>query len=247
MNDVLSTLQSHRSDREFLTDPVGERQLEQILDCGRRAANWHNGQQVTAIVVRDPQRKARLAKLCAGQQKIEQAPLFIVLIADFHRTAQAAVMRQREQRIQRNMNGVLIGAVDTGIVMGAMMAAARSLGLGVCPIGAIRRAPRDVCRLLALPALTFPMAGLCIGHVARREGPLKPRIDRASFAHMESYAHQHAAGAVADLDRAYRDYSQAMGYGEAKLWSEEISRRYADDSSYADVAAVLREQGFDFN
>ncbi|MGD9941653.1 MAG: nitroreductase family protein [Burkholderiaceae bacterium] len=243
-NGVVSVLSSHRSERCFIDEPVDDQALHQILDCARRAPNWNNGQQVTTIVVQNPGRRSRLAELCGHQEKIVQAPVFLALVMDFHRTARAAALHQREQRVQGNLNGVLIGAVDVGIVLGTMMAAARSLGLGVCPIGGIRRQPRAVCRLLDLPPLTFPMAGLCVGHVADQAHPLKPRISLESFAHGESYVSELTSGAIGPLDDAYVAYAAAMGRSDAATWSDGISRRYAVTGDYAEVTPVLREQGF---
>ena len=43
------------------------------------------------------------------------------------------------------------------------MLAAESLRLGACYIGAIRSNARDIIRLLRLPRLMFPIAGMTIG------------------------------------------------------------------------------------
>jgi FMN reductase [NAD(P)H] len=68
-----------------------------------------------------------------------------------------------EQVIQDSVEGFAVGAVDAGIALGNLMTAARAAGLGVVPIGGIRRNPQAMIELLQLPELTFPIAGVASG------------------------------------------------------------------------------------
>jgi hypothetical protein len=70
--------------------------------------------------------------------------------------------------------------------MATLMTAARALGLGVVPIGGIRRDPQAMIDLLQLPANTFPVDGVVLGYVAE-ESPQKPRMAIESFRHEETY------------------------------------------------------------
>lgn len=240
---VWDLLQDHHSARDFSADPVEDATLDNVLACGLRAPNWNNGQHVTAIVVRDAQRRQRLSALCGKQASIAKAPVFVVLVMDFCRTAMASEQHGRTQRVHENQNAVLIGAVDVGIVLATMMAAARAAGLIVCPIGGVRRDSAAVCHLLELPALTYPMAGLCLGHAATPTTVRKPRIGLAAFAHEERYQPQRSRAGLAPLDAQYAGYSRALGKQDAPVWSDWISQRYAQPD-YTDVARVLSQQGF---
>ena len=240
---VWDLLQGHHSAREFTDAPIDESTLDNVLTCGLRAANWNNGQHVTAIVLRDSHRKQQMAALCGNQASIARAPIFVVLVMDFCRSAMAAQQHGRTQRVHENQNAVLIGAVDAGIVLGTLMAAARAAGLAVCPIGGVRRNSADVCTLLELPTLTYPLAGLCLGHPAKVPAALKPRIGLQALAHEERYQTQHSQDSLAPLDAQYSDYSEALGKASAPVWTDWISKRY-ESADYADVAQVLAQQGF---
>ncbi len=91
MNETIKVLKNHRSVREF--DPeidVSEVQTETIIEAALAAPNWINGQQVSVIEVREPERKAALAKAAGSQRWIEEAPVFLVFCMDFYRAKLAA-------------------------------------------------------------------------------------------------------------------------------------------------------------
>ena len=71
------------------------------------------------------------------------------------------------QEIQHSLEGVIASVTDVGIALGTLMVAARSYGLGIVPIGAVRREPQAIIDLFGLPEDTLPIAGVCIGYVDR--------------------------------------------------------------------------------
>lgn len=243
--DVLDLLRAHRSERDFTGQPVSDDTLEKVFDAARRSPTWNNAQNVSWVVVRDADKRARLAQYCGNQTWIARTPVFVVLLMDFHKTALAARKQGREQVVHDNVNSLLIGGVDTGIVMATMMTAARALGLDVCPIGGVRRQMQDVVDLLELPPLVVPMAGICMGHVETRSTLPKPRFDLAASWHDEVYRDHALPDTIDALDARMQDYSQALGRPDAQNWSDAISSRYAVPT-YTTVAATLVRQGFRF-
>lgn len=246
MDAVLELLASHRSVRSFVPRDVEPALLSSVYAAALRSPSWNNAQNVTLIEVRDPARKNALAALCGKQDSIRQAPVFTVLVMDFHKTSVAAARHGRQQTAHEDVNGLLIGAVDGGIVLSALMVAARAAGLGVCPIGGIRREPAAVIDLLQLPALTLPLAGLCMGYTDEPAGPAKPRLPLASFCHPERYDASRIAPAVQAIDDATLSYRQAHASNAPSSWSDAVSARYDAMPAYAGVAEVLQTQGFRF-
>jgi len=245
MNAVLDHLCAHRSERDFSEQPVGDDVLARVFEATRRAPTWNNAQNVSWVVVRNPQTKARLARCSGNQAWIDQAPVFVVLVMDFYKTELAAQRHGRRQAVLDNVNSVLIGAVDTGILMGTMMAAARAAGLGVCPIGGVRRNMAEVIELLRLPRLVVPMTGVCMGYVRKPSAGRKPRIDLASSWHPEVYDPARVAGGIDALDGEMQAYSRSLGRESAQSWSDAVSSRYGADA-YGGVGPALRRQGFRF-
>ncbi|GAA0523855.1 nitroreductase family protein [Pigmentiphaga sp. GD03639] len=245
MNPVLEHLCAHRSERDFSDRPVGDDTLAAVFEATRRAPTWNNAQNVSWVAVRDPRTKAALARCSGNQAWIARAPVFVVLLMDFYKTELAAGRHGRRQAVLDNVNSVLIGALDTGILMGTMMAAARAAGLGVCPIGGVRRGMLEVIELLRLPRLVAPLAGVCLGYLNTASEVRKPRMALEASWHAEAYDRDRVAGAIDALDADMDAYSRGLGREGAQSWSDAVSSRYAADA-YGGVGPALRRQGFCF-
>ena len=145
-----------------------------------------HSQQVSLVVVRDKATLARLAELAGGQPWIAQAPVFIAVVVDHHKTALGVEIGGATQTVHESLEGWTSGVLDAGIALGNLIVAARAFGLGTVPIGGIRRNPKAVRELLGLPHLALAVNGLVIGH-ATDHPPVKPRLPIESFRHDERY------------------------------------------------------------
>ncbi|NRY00671.1 hypothetical protein [Clostridium beijerinckii] len=63
---------------------------------------------------------------------------------DFYRTYLTGERTGYKQVIHKDIEGILAGSVDCGIILGASVIAAESLGLGTFPIGGIRKIQRKL-------------------------------------------------------------------------------------------------------
>jgi FMN reductase [NAD(P)H] len=221
MNDTLKLLQTHHSIRSYTDIPVSDEMLDQIIRAAWHGPTSMNAQEVSLVVTRDAQQRARIAELAGGQPWIAQAPVFITLVIDFNKTELGVRKAGQTQVIQESMEGYGVAAVDAGITLANLMTAARSLGLGIVPIGGIRRNPQAMIDLLGLPPLTFPQVGLCIGHIAK-DAPLKPRIDIATFRHDERYDPGNYQAAIDNYDQTIMTYWQQLGRSDGLTWSQNL-------------------------
>ena len=221
MNETLRSQQSHRSIRSYKSDSISEEMLNNIIATAHQAPTSMNAQEISLIVVRDTERKAKIAELAGSQPWIAQAPVFITIVIDFHKTDLGVRKAGETQIIQESMEGFGVAAVDAGIVLGTMMTAAESLGLGVVPIGGIRRNPQGMIDLLALPPLTFPLVGLVIGHIDKN-APQKPRLALNTFRHEERYDDSHYADAIDSYDEEILDYWQRLNRADGVTWSNNL-------------------------
>ena len=225
MNETLRVQQSHRSIRSYKAEPVSDAMLDQIISAAHRAPTSMNAQEISLIVVRDVEQRARIAELCGGQAWITQAPVFITIAIDFYKTDLGVRKAGQAQIIHESMEGFGVAAVDAGIVLGTLITAAESLGLGIVPIGSIRRNPQGMIDLLGLPPLTFPLVGLCIGHI-KDDVPLKPRMDIHTFRHDERYDASGYAAAINAYDTVIMDYWNKIGYSDGVMWSDNLGNFY---------------------
>jgi len=221
MNETLKLQHSHHSIRSYKPDPVSDEMLDAIIEAAHRAPTSMNAQEISLVVVRDAERKARIAELAGGQAWIAQAPVFITLVIDFNKTDIGVRKAGQTQVIHESMEGLVVAGVDAGIALGNLMMAARSLDLGVVPIGGIRRNPQTMIDLLGLPPLTFPLVGLAIGHI-EKDAPIKPRMDIRSFRHDERYDASGYAAAIDAYDSTIMEYWKQLGRSDGISWSQNL-------------------------
>lgn len=222
MNETLHTQHRHRSIRSFTPEPVSADMLEAIIQSAHLAPTSMNAQEISLIVVRNEQRKAQIAEIAGGQTWIAQAPVFIAIILDFHKTDLGLRKTGQTQVIHESMEGFGVAVADAGIALGTMITAAESLGLGIVPIGGIRRNPQAMIDLLGLPPLTFPWVGLCIGHIAQDVTP-KPRMDINTFRHDERYDASGYAAAIDAYDATLMKYWKQINRADGLPWSSNLA------------------------
>ncbi|QUL54019.1 NADPH-dependent oxidoreductase [Paenibacillus tritici] len=241
MNDVIRLLMNHRSFRQFTGQAVEPWKLKTIIEAAQAAPSWVNGQQVSIIAVRSEERKQQLSVLSGNQKHVAGAPVFLVFCMDFHRARLAAELEDQPFETVRDVDALLVGATDVGIALSNAVAAAESLGLGIIPIGGVRRNTAGVIELLQLPEYVFPVVGLCVGYPAE-EQPKKPRLPIAAVYHEEVY-NPDQKGLIEEYNAAHRASLKAQGLTE-RDWSSTIARFYALNPQYGDAQHTLKQQGF---
>jgi len=112
------------------------------------------------------------------------------------------------------------------IAMATLMAAARAFGLGVVPIGGIRRDPQAIIDLLRLPPNTFPVDGVVLGYI-EGESLQKPRMAIESFCHEETYHPEVLTPAIDAYDRTILEYWQTIGCIDELSWSANVAEQYS--------------------
>ena len=123
MNPVLENLLTRRSVRKFEDRAVTDEELDTILNAGLYAPSGMNVQETVLVAVRDKETLKDLSDMNAAAMMMGPendpfygAPCAVVVLA------------------QNNENGIKDGA----LVMGNLMLAAHSLGLGSCWINRAR-------------------------------------------------------------------------------------------------------------
>ncbi len=233
---------SHRSVRKFDSRPVDESIVAGLIAAAQSASTSSNLQLWSAISVQDPDRRKALAKLCADQKQVHEAPWFFAFLADHHRLSVAA----RELGIEPDgldyMEFTIMAIVDAALAAERMVCAAEALGLGVCYIGALRNDPDGVKALLNLPEGTFGPFGLCLGYPAEEErGRIKPRFRQDAVWFRETYP--------ADVPVDEYDARMAPHYAGRQLdtsWSKHSATRVDGDhmTGREGLLAFLQKQGF---
>ncbi|MEH7085964.1 NADPH-dependent oxidoreductase [Neobacillus drentensis] len=227
MNETIQLLKNHRSVRDFDSEKgVSEAQIEVIIEAALAGPNWINGQQVTVIEVRESERKAALAKAAGNQRWIEEAPVFLVFCMDFYRAKLAAEKNGAEFNIVEDLEAIMVGSTDVGIALGSAVIAAESMGLGIVPIGGIRRNPQTFVELLNLPEYVFPISGLVVGY-PKSIPTQKPRLPIMATLQKEQYDTKIQKEIIDQYDQTISSYMSERTIGEdSSDWSSKIAQFY---------------------
>lgn len=140
MSAVLEVIKKRRSVRRFRPEAVPDEALKMMAEAARLAPSAGNRQPWRFVVVKDPERKAKLAEACRMQAFIANAGAIIVALSD-------------------PKSSPRWHALDTMIAIEHMVLVAAELGLGTCWIGAfdaeevkrIVNAPQDLNVVAVLP------------------------------------------------------------------------------------------------
>ena len=211
-NDVLGGLLSHRSVRAYTAAPLPDGTLELLVKAAQSASSSSNLQTWSVVAVRDPDRKARLAKLAAGQKFIDQAPLFLVWLADLSRIQRLADERQLKLEGLEFLETLFLGIIDAALAAQNAVVALETLGLGSCYVGAIRNKPEEVAAELGLTPKIFPVFGLTIGYPdpAFATG-IKPRLPQRAVLHHEQYSPAPQSEAIVRYDEKLSEFQREQG------------------------------------
>ncbi len=152
--ECLDLLFKRVSIRKFTQDDVDDDTLTKILEAGNAAPSAGNLQARDFVVVRDAQTKKRLAMAALKQMFIAEAPVVIVVCANYPRS-----MRVYGER------GKLYAEQDATAAIENILLAVTALDLGAVWVGAFDE--EQVSEILELPEYVRPMAIIPIGHPLR--------------------------------------------------------------------------------
>ena len=163
-NETLETIKSRRSCRAYKPEQITDEELNAVLEAGTYAASAMGRQSAKIVVVQDAATRAQLTRMNAAvmgkdTDPMYGAPTILVVLADAH--AANAVP-------------------DGSLVMGNLMLAAASLGLGSCWINqlsnGVSEAPgvRALLDTLGVPAGNKVYGCAAIGY-ADKTSPMKDR------------------------------------------------------------------------
>ena len=209
-NNLTYQISNHRSIRKYLSKPIPEDILRQILEAGICASNTGNMQVYSMIVTKDEALRKQLWEAHFRQNMVLQAPLHITFCADVNRFSKWCRARRAEPAYE-NLLWFCNAAIDASLASQNVALAAESFGLGICYLGtAIYNAER-IIDILKLPEGVIPVTALAIGY-PDEQPQLTGRLPLEAVVHNETY-------------REYTD--------------EEINRLYADLESSEQTRQLL--------
>lgn len=246
-NPTLTQLQNRKSIRHFTGEAISEADLETIFKTAQRAPTSINGQQISLVYTRDKAKLEKIAALCGGQTHIAEADVFVGIIIDFNRTSAIVESVGRNHIIEQSAEGIMVGAIDAGIMLSHLQSAAEALDYGTTTIGAVRKESEAFTKLFNLPQKTFLALGCIIGVPTEKakNAPLKPRVALDSFVMQEHYESEKVRNGALAYEQTLKAFRDATGSGSMPTYAEITSSYYAD-IYYRKTAKSLVAQGFVF-
>ena len=155
-------IESRRSIRKYLPQPVEREKVEACLEAARLAPSAHHAQGWRFLVIDDPELKTRFAeKAFSGVYKhtrfAAEAPVLILILAERER-----VTRRAGQILQ----GIPFYALDVGICGEHLVLRAEEVGLATCWIGWFD--VRKTRRFFKIPRRFKIITLISLGYAARR-------------------------------------------------------------------------------
>ena len=246
---ALAKIANYRSHRRFEPRPIEPELLQLLCACALSAPSKSDLQQCDIVVVSDAGTRKAIVDTIPDMPWIEDAPAFLMFVGNGERLPLMA--RQHGKPFPNDhLDQFFNAAVDAAIVLATFIQAATAIGLGCCPISAIRDRPQIVSDLLRLPQRVVPVAGLCVGWPAQ-EAEITPRLSLATTVVENAYGERNLAGEIDAYDRRraqfrpYRRQRDVARWGEAPFygWSEDKARQYAEPTR-TDFGGFVRGKGF---
>jgi len=245
----LEKIAAYRSHRRYSSREIGPDLLRLLCACALSAPSKSDLQQADIVIVNDQTIRKGIVATIPDMPWIETAPAFLVFVANGERLPLIAKGRGKPFP-NDHLDQFFNATVDCAIVLTTFLRAATAVGLGCCPISAIRDHPDVVSGLLNLPNRAVPVAGLCVGWPAQ-SGAITPRLSLKTTVHQDRYDHRDVAAEIDAYDRRRamlrpyqkqrnpKRWEQAPFYG----WSEDKARQYAEPTR-TDFGAFVRNRGF---
>lgn len=236
--------------RSFQKKAVGPEQLKLLCAAALASPTKSDLQQRDIIVLQDPAIKAEIVKLLSGQSWISDVPCLLVFCGNNRRQRRIHELRNHPFA-NDHLDAFFNAAVDAGVALSAFVTAAEALGLGCCPISAIRNAPDTVSELLGLPQHVFPVAGLGVGHPAADAVRISPRLPLSATVHHDRYDETTVDDQITAYDErrnSLQPYAEqravdTFGIADSYGWSEDKARQYGL-SERQDFGRFIKAKGF---
>jgi nitroreductase len=196
---MMNTIYNHRSIRNYLSDPIPDPLLQEILRAGSRASTTGNMQVYSIIVTTGDSLKEQLWEVHFKQNMVRQAPLILTFCADFSRFNTWCRLRKAEPGYG-NFLSFITAFTDALLAAQNCALAAEDAGLGICYLGTTTYNADRIIDILKLPEFVVPATTLVVGYPDGDPG-LTDRLPVEAVVHHETY-HNYTP---ADIDRLYEE------------------------------------------
>jgi nitroreductase len=246
--NALELILSHRTIRQYTSQPIDADLLNTILEAGCRASTTGNMQVYSIVVSQADEVKKALAPCHFNQPMVTQAPVVLTFCADFNRFNKWCLQRNAQPGYD-NFLSFTTAAIDALLVAQNVAIAAEAKGMGICYLGTTTYTASKIIEVLNLPAGVVPVTTITMGYPASVP-ELADRLPLNAVVHHETYRDY----TPQMIDDIYRNKEQMPGYLKfveenkketlAQVFTD-VRYKKADNVTFSNALLdVLRKQGF---
>lgn len=231
-SEVLSYMLTRGSCRVFKPEPLDDALLMTLAAAALASPTKSDLQQRDILFVKDAALRSWFNGLFPDMPWIADAPHFLIFLANNRRQRQLHEWRGRPFA-NDHLDAFFNASVDAGVALSAFVTAADRLGLGTCPISAVRNHADAVSEKLELPDHVFPLCGLTLGYPVYPPR-ISPRLPLSHTVHTDRFSETDVQAAVDAYDLRRNEtrpfssqrYEAVFGRVEPYTWSEDKVRQY---------------------
>lgn len=248
-NPTLLSIASRGSCRAYQDRNIDASLVNTLCAIALASPTKSDLQQRDIIVLEEKTQRDRITSLFPEDAWMAQAPLFLVFCANNRRQRQISDWRNKTFA-NDHLDAFFNASIDAGIALSAFVIAAETIGLGCCPISAIRNYAAQVSDLLTLPAHVFPVAGLTLGWPSQPQ-EISMRLPLSVTVHSNTFSETGLKNKIDGYDRlremrqpyAAQRYPEDFDSADRYGWSEDKARQYAKPERDR-FGAFVRAKGF---
>lgn len=184
---ILDAMLERNSVRGFRPDPIPNDVLDHILSVSIQAASGGCLQPYSIIVVRDRARARYLCDVCGGQKFIEEAPVNLLYVMDWHKYAIYCRQKRAPLVGYRALPHFLIATQDIMCAAQCAETAAHLCGIGSCYVGSIIGEGQAIREEFHLPEHVTPMTILSMGYAKNDNVPRRRHMRKDMMVFDEVY------------------------------------------------------------
>ena len=220
-NETLRLLHQRGSCRHFKDKKIPKDVLEHILGAAVHAPSAGNLQAFSIVKIEDPERRAKLMKICGNQRFIGEAPVNLVICVDERMNKRWAELDVAPYVYTKCLFWFLMDFQLTGIIGQSICTAADSLGIGSCYVGNALSGAEKVAELLELPEGVFPGTLISLGYPVEKP-PVMKKHRISTILHNEKYRDLPDS----ELLAAFREKYTAPGASRVEITENRLKRLY---------------------
>lgn len=238
--NLYDLMMRRRSVRNFKDQEIPEDVINQLLDAANNAPSGGNIQPISVIVVREPERRKRLAEMVGNQLWVKNAPMSLIFCIDFWRIRKWASLCDTEFKGENALTHFLIAYADLMCSAQNVVILAEGHGLGSVYIGTILDAIDQAREYFEIPRYVLPLMVLSIGY-PKSVPKNVPKLKRDVITHKERYKEISNEEIKKAFEDKYGNFEDNVKKYLERIYIEAVEANKQEKPDWADLESVKKE------